>query len=305
MTELHLKYRPQTFKDVIGQPEACKVLNDLGKRGETPHALLLTGGSGTGKTTIARILARKLKCDMKYDFFEMNGADKSKIEDMRWLIRHAAASPLRGPCRIWLIDECSRISGDGQECLLKLLEDYPSTTYFFLCTTDPQKLKRAIQTRCTEIRCKPISEKDLILLVNSVSEKEGLKCFPSVAKAIAESSGGSARQAVKLLNSVIGLVDEKEQLAVINNQSTEQSPSQFIGRLLMNPKSTWKEYQAALAEIDDASAEGIRIGVARYMQAVLLKSGQDRAGIVMEEFVDPIFSSAGLVYACWRIVKGL
>src|SRR5690606_3369465 len=109
--------------------------------GDIPHAMLFTGPSGCGKTTLARILRVKLRCSDN-DFQEINAADFRGIDSIRSMRQQVGAAPLGGDSRIWLIDEAHSMTADAQNAFLKLLEDTPRHVYFFLATTDPQKLKK-------------------------------------------------------------------------------------------------------------------------------------------------------------------
>ena len=137
-TELYRKYRPTSFKQVVGQEEAIRTLTELGKRKAIPHAILFTGPSGVGKTTLARILQRKLKC-VGNDFVEMNAANDRGVGIIRSIQNKVGLAPMLGSCRIWLMDEAHQLTSDAQSAFLKLLEDTPSHVYFMLATTDPQK----------------------------------------------------------------------------------------------------------------------------------------------------------------------
>jgi DNA polymerase-3 subunit gamma/tau len=143
--ELYLKHRPSLFKQVIGQDDAVNVLQQLLKGDRFPHALLLSGPSGCGKTTLARICRDKLECTGA-DFQELNGADTRGIDTIREIRSHLNLRPMHGKCRIWYIDEAHKLSNDAQNALLKMLEDTPTTAYFMLATTEPNKLiKRSLR----------------------------------------------------------------------------------------------------------------------------------------------------------------
>src|SRR3990167_7675833 len=122
------------------------------------------------------------------NFSEVNAADFRGIDSIRDIREHMGAAPMSGECRVWLIDEIHQQTGAAQDSFLKMLEDTPSHVYFLLATTDPHKLKKTIITRCTEIRCKPISETDLIGLVKRVSEAEGKTLEEKVMKKIGRAS---------------------------------------------------------------------------------------------------------------------
>lgn len=304
--ELYLKYRPQSFKEVVGQKEAIKSLNDMGKRGEIPHALLFTGPSGTGKTTLARILKRKLKCS-DHDFIELNAASDARgIETIRKIQSRMGALPLGGKCRIWLLDEVHQLTGDAQNGMLKLLEDFPSHVYFFLATTDPNKLKKTIRTRCTEIACNPVSEEEIKQLVQTIVGKEEVSLDEAVSAKIAEVVDGSARKALVLLHSVIGLNSTEEQLAFIQKSDTKRQAIE-IARALVKEKTTWKEMAQILKNVDE-DPEQLRWMVLGYASKVLLNNPRAgaRCALIIEEFREPWYGCgrAGLDVSCWNVING-
>lgn len=299
--ELQLKHRPAKFSEVIGQVGVMKALNEMGKKGEIPHTMLFTGPSGTGKTTIARILKKKLECH-DVDFIEMNGSDNRGIDDMRKILRTVNTAPMSGKCRIWLIDEAHALTGDAQNCILKVIEEPPKHVYFMLCTTDPQKLKRTIITRCTEFRCRALYQKELVKLVQDIAIKEEKPVEDEVAETIARCSDGSARQAVKILNSVIGL-DTEAQLEAVRSQDLVPS-GVHLGRLLMDDKTTWPKMQEALKKVE-GEPEQIRHAVMGYAKAVLLGKGDlSRAAAIIDRFQDHFFDSKmpGLILACYDVI---
>jgi len=301
--ELYRKYRPKKFSEVIGQEDAIKSLISMGTRNEIPHALLFTGDSGTGKTTIARILRRKLGCSNN-DFYEYNSADFRGIDTVRDIRSKIGMSPLNGKCKVYLLDECHQLSTAAQEGFLKLLEDTPSHVYFMLATTDPEKLKKTIITRCTEIKCRSLTTKELCELITKVinKEKQGSKFVDETVCRIAEAADGSARLALVLLHKVIGLENEEDQLKAIQTANVKAQGKTVAQALFKGV--TWKEMASILKEVD-ADPEKVRYSVLGYMKSILLKSGNDRAAMIIEEFRDHFYDSkaAGLAVSCFNIIN--
>ncbi len=302
MTELYKKYRPKKFNEIIGQTEAVKILTDLGIKGEIPHAILMSGPSGTGKTTLARILRKKLKCS-DADYVEMNAADARGIDAIRDISQRVGSAPIGGRTRVWVVDEVHGLTSQAQDSFLKLLEDTPKHAYFVLLTTDPQKLKKTIRTRCTEIKCNLLTDVEVNSLVSSVAEKEGIPLDHSVIEKITEVAEGSARKALVLLHSIMGEDEADKQIELIEKASTSRQAIE-ICRALMNSKTSWTDMRKILLEVEDDS-EAIRRMVMGYAKAVLLKSGNPRAAVILDYFVDHFYDSgqSGLVLACWNVIK--
>jgi DNA polymerase-3 subunit gamma/tau len=303
--ELYKRYRPKTFKAVLGQDEAVKMLTQLVITRKVPHALLFTGPSGCGKTTLARILRRKLHCG-ESDFFEVNVADFRGIDMVRDIRSRMSLSPISGECRMWLVDEAAKLTSDGQDAFLKILEDTPSHVYFILCTTDPQKLKRTIITRCTEVNLRLLPNKTLDQLIGDVSGKEQVQLYDDVRDKIVSHAEGSARKALVLLNQVMGLKTEEEQLEAVEKGDYKAQAIE-LARALIKPRADWAEVSAILKSLDE-EAEGIRRMLLGYCQSVLLGGGKlsDRAYMIIDALREPLYDigKPGLVAACWEVVKG-
>ena len=304
--ELYKKYRPKVLADVKGQDGAVKTLQKFIHRKRVPHVLLFTGPSGCGKTTLARIVRKEIKCS-KFDFIKVNGSDKNGIDDMRAIRSQLSKAPIKGKRKVWLIDEAHKISPAAQDMMLDMLEDTPSHVYFLLATTDPQKLKRTIKTRCTEIAVSNLSEKVLERILVDVLKKEEMDVPQDVINKITEVSEGSARKALVLLNQVYDLDNEKDMLASIE-KTTLEKVSEFVGRLLIRPSVKWPEIAKLLKRYKDEDAETIRWGVLGYAKNCMLSGGKvsNRAFKIISAFQDNFYDSkhAGLVAACYEVVYG-
>lgn len=309
--ELYKRYRPKQLKDVLGQATAIKSLEKMLANDSLPHALLLAGPSGVGKTTIARILKNHLKCS-EQDFFERNCADFRGVDDIREMRKHCGYMPLGGRCRIWLIDECHKLTNDAQNALLKMLEDTPNHIYYILCTTDPQKLIKTIRTRCSLVKLAAITPDVLEKLVRTTAEAEGVKLKDNVVEELVEMSEGSGRQALVILEQVLTLEDPKEQLEAIRTFAGSKDAAFDICRALMQG-AQWSDVARLLRSVEEQDAEGLRYMILGYARACMLgkKDGAPnpklaaKAYLVVDVFGRNFYDSkhAGLAAACWEVLQ--
>ena len=300
---LYLKYRPKTLEDVIGNAEIVSSLdNMLADKKACPHSFLLTGPTGCGKTTIGRIIAERLDCKGQ-DFREVDSADFRGIDTVREIRKQAQYRPLESSCRVWLIDECHKMTNDAQNALLKILEDTPARVYFILCTTDPQKLLNTIKGRCSTFMVKLLTEDQMLKLLRHVVRSEGERLQKLVFEQIVQDSLGHPRNALQTLDQVLR-VDQEKRLETAKQSAEEQSQSIELCRALIGGKS-WGVVCKILNGIKDQDPESIRRHVLGYTQAVLLKNDNERAGLILEEFIEPFFNSGfpQLVYACYSVTK--
>jgi DNA polymerase-3 subunit gamma/tau len=221
---LALKYRPQEFKDLIGQEVMAQTIINAIKLGKTPNAYLLTGIRGVGKTTTARLIAKalncqknsdeKIKCSSKkfcptceeiissnhIDILEMDAASKTGIDDIRELIENSKYSPTSAKYKIFIIDEVHMLSKQAFNGLLKTLEEPPPSLKFILATTEVRKIPVTILSRCQRFDLKRVSVDRLCNHLKNILVKENGKISDDAIRLIARTSEGSVRDAISLLD---------------------------------------------------------------------------------------------------------
>jgi DNA polymerase-3 subunit gamma/tau len=306
--ELYRRYRPSNLNEIIGQPEAVSALKKMISQRKIPHAILFSGPSGVGKTTISRILKEELQCS-NTDYSEINCATERGIDMVRDIEQGMRLSPMQGKCRIYLLDEAHQLTrrsgGDAQTAILKLLEDTPSHVYFILCTTHPNQLLKTIQTRCTPIHLSALPSKAITELITKVAKKEKIGLTEEVIERLTECAEGSARKALVLLHKIMGLEDEDERLNAIGSSDAQKQAIDLV-KALIQPYCKWAEIARVLKSIDEEPEEVRRLVLA-YCSSVILSGGKlaPRAYLIVRSFEANFYDSgrAGLVAACWDVVN--
>jgi DNA polymerase III gamma/tau subunit len=304
---LYSKHRPKRLVDIVGNTTTVALIQSFLQNGTLPHAILMSGPAGTGKTSTARILKTKLHCsDM--DFSEINAADFRGIDTVREIREGMSLSPIAGDSKVYLIDESSRMSGDAQNALLKMLEDTPSHVYFILATTEPEKLIKTIRTRCTEFAMKPLSGKDMLALLDRTVKAEDKTLPDEVLEFIMEQSDGSARMALVLLEQALTLPDEDvlEKLTAFKTANTQGID---LCRALLNVQGTWNSIATILSNLE-VEPETVRRIVLGYCASVILKAPgvkAEQASEIINYFEEPFWNGGkpALINACFRAYKAI
>src|SRR3989338_10716183 len=169
---LYRQYRPQTFKEVKGQGQVTDVLAKAIKNKKISHAYLFSGSRGTGKTSVARILAHELGVSDK-DLYEIDAASNRGIDDMRALREGVYSVPFDSPYKLYIIDEAHMLTKDAWNAFLKTLEEPPAHAIFVLATTERDKVPETIQSRCEIYSFKQPTREMLAEVVAEVAKKEG------------------------------------------------------------------------------------------------------------------------------------
>jgi DNA polymerase-3 subunit gamma/tau len=229
------KWRPRTFHELVGQEHVVRALTNALDRQRLHHAFLFTGTRGVGKTTIARIFAKSLNCEVGVsstpcgecaacreidagrfvDLIEVDAASRTKVEDTRELLENVQYAPNRGRFKVYLIDEVHMLSTHSFNALLKTLEEPPPHVKFLLATTDPQKLPVTVLSRCLQFGLKRLSAGMIAAYLDKVLEEEGIPREEGALRLIARAGDGSMRDALSLLDQAIAFgAGRVEQIAV-------------------------------------------------------------------------------------------
>lgn len=302
--ELYLTHRPKFFCEMTGQEAAISTLEGMVRKGRTPHTVLFSGGSGVGKTSMARILAASVDC-FGDDLVEVNCADFTGVDVVREIRNQINTFAMFGKSRVWIIDEVHSISKAAQQAFLKILEETPDHVYFFLCTTDPGKLLETIRTRCTEIKLSSIPADLLEKRVREVAKKEKIQLTDEVVERITEVSEGSLRKALVLLNQIMYLDSEQERLdAILPSDAKRKATELFY--LLLNGKTKWPDVIKLLKSIEEEPETLRRIVLGCATAEMNKNKNLDKAFLVLVAFENDFFASnkAGLYRACFEVIRG-
>lgn len=272
----HLKYRPQRWKDVWGQDAVVKSMQASVESKNRPHAYILTGPSGTGKTTLARIAAKELGVAAT-NLIEVDAASNNGIDVMREIM-----APLRyvgfgdSPNKAVILDEAHMLSKQAWNSLLKTVEEPPAHVFFFFCTTESSKIPDAIVTRCVAYNLRPLKYPDIMDLLELVREKEDLPTTQRVLELIAQSCNGSPRAALVMLAQAHNAADEEE-AARLFETALENKEVIDLARDLVGGTLNWKRLTDTLRAIPEQPAETIRIIIVAYLTSCLMGSKTDKS----------------------------
>ena len=237
---LALKYRPQTFDDLIGQEVVAETIKNAIKLNKTPNAYLFTGIRGIGKTTTARIVAKSLNClngpdklckddfcenceaisnSSHIDVLEMDAASKTGVDDVRDLIEFSRYGPTSAKYKIFIIDEVHMLSKQAFNALLKTLEEPPEYLKFIFATTEIKKIPITVVSRCQRFDLSRIKSSELFEFIKKIKVKENGKASDDALKLIVKISEGSVRDALSLLDRGLLTLENGKELDLILAQS--------------------------------------------------------------------------------------
>ncbi len=205
------KYRPQSFKDVVGQEAITNTLKNAIENNHLAQALLFCGPRGVGKTTCARILAKKINQegtenpdeDFAFNIFELDAASNNSVDDIRNLIDQVRIPPQVGKYKVYIIDEVHMLSQSAFNAFLKTLEEPPKHAIFILATTEKHKIIPTILSRCQIFDFKRISVKDVAGYLKYIAEEQGIEAEEDALHIIAQKADGAMRDALSIFDRVV------------------------------------------------------------------------------------------------------
>lgn len=249
---LYRKYRPKTFKEVIGQDAVVTSLSGALKSAKISHAYLFAGSRGTGKTSIARIFARELGVTEK-DTYEIDAASNRGIDDIRALREAVLTLPFDSKYKVYIVDEVHMLTKEAFNALLKTLEEPPSHVVFILATTEIQKLPETIVSRCQVFEFKRPSVEILRTVIADAAKSEGVTLEGSSAELIAIAGDGSFRDAYGILERVISSSPAKKITADMIEETTGAPKHALVSSLVSAiAEKKWPEALAVLRRAAEA-----------------------------------------------------
>ncbi len=312
--DLYHKYRPKRFSEIAGNKETVKSLKEAINSDHPSQVFLLTGDSGTGKTTSARIIALALNCDSLdnegepclecksckvilsgscVDIYEKNAADHRGIDAARELSSTMSLLPMQIRNKVYILDEFHQVTKEAQSSLLKVLEEAPKRVFIVLCTTHPEKILPTVKSRCQIFKFKNLPNSSMVNLLEQVCAYEGLALSKATLEIVANSSGGSPRAALVRLQQVMQLGSEDE-AEIIKLLETEDAGGEDIFKffnMYVSKTTLWSALMDVYSGMKEMGAPAIGMSLAGLIRNKLIaaKNWQDVTlySNLLEDFLVP------------------
>jgi len=286
---LYRKYRPKSFTEVLGQDHIVSVLEGAVKGNAITHAYLFAGSRGTGKTSVARILARELGTSEK-DLYEIDAASNRGIDDIRELREAARVHPFDSRYKVYLIDEVHMLTREAFNALLKTLEEPPRHTLFMLATTELGRLPETIISRCEVHTFKKPSVPVIKEMLGRVAKKEGLVLEPAGADLVALLSEGSFRDALGTLQKIMA-VSSKKKISIEEVELVTGAPKgTLINDVILAIED--EKLEKTLAALRSAASQNIDMSIftmlllQKLRSILLLRFAPDMKKDIEEQYTD-------------------
>jgi DNA polymerase-3 subunit gamma/tau len=297
---LYRKYRPQKFKDVIGQDHIIKVLESSIKLGNIAHAYLFSGSRGTGKTSIARIFAREIGTS-ENDLYEIDAASNRGIDDIREIRDGVTTLPFESTFKVYIIDEVHMLTKEAFNALLKTLEEPPAHAVFILATTELEKLPETVISRCQTFTFKKPTQKILKDMVLNVAKKEGYSLEPASAELVALLGDGSFRDTLGILQKVISSSSDKkisqQEVELVTGAPRASLINDFISGLDTRDSSKGLKAIKAASDQNIDMSVFLKLALHKIRAVMLLRYSPDMKDLLEDEFGGDDFTFLGEVAA--------
>ena len=215
-----LEYRPKEFADMIGQDAIVRTLSNAIKNENIPQALLFCGPRGVGKTSCARILAKKinnLDDNLEYNIFELDAASNNSVEDIRNITDQIRIPPQVGKYKVYIIDEVHMLSNAAFNAFLKSLEEPPKHVVFILATTEKNKIIPTILSRCQIYDFKKVDSSSITKLLTTICKEKKIKFDENSLRLIAEKSDGSIRDSLSMFDRLVSFTDSNLKITDVSS----------------------------------------------------------------------------------------
>lgn len=283
-SNLITKFRPTALAEVVGQNAIVRSLQAICKKQDT-QVFLFSGPSGCGKTTLSRIIA-KLYGVEDNSVMEIDAASRTGIDDMRQLQEVLLYRPFGDSGkRAVILDECHALSKNAFDSLLKALEDPPKHVVWFFCTTNPAKIPKTLQTRCTKFELKIVADKDLGDLLDFVCAEEKIDISQDVFDLIIKEAAGSPRQLLSNLV-VARTAKTKKEAGELLKAAIETDASLELCRFVASGSGSWVKCMGLLNALEGTNPESVRILIANYLGSCLKNAKSDDQAVKFIQRLD-------------------